>query len=144
MTMNPYLDQYQNNQIATAKPEQILILLYDGAIRFVYRAAAAIVANNAEQKNININKTVAILSEFSATLDHTIGGQVAADLTALYNFMIRELTVVNRTNDLNRLENVRSILTELRDTWAQAVKMKPETNTTENPAVGQSAGAAQQ
>ena len=144
MTMNPYLDQYQNNQIATAKPEQILILLYDGAIRFVYRAAAAIDANNAEQKNININKTVAILSEFSATLDHTIGGQVAADLTALYNFMIRELTVVNRTNDLNRLENVRSILTELRDTWAQAVKMKPETNTTENPAVGQSAGAAQQ
>ena len=144
MTMHPYLDQYQNNQIATAKPEQILILLYDGAIRFVYRAAAAIVANNAEQKNININKTVAILSEFSATLDHTIGGQVAADLTALYNFMIRELTVVNRTNDLNRLENVRSILTELRDTWAQAVKMKPETNTTENPAVGQSAGAAQQ
>lgn len=144
MTMNPYLDRYQNNQIATAKPEQILILLYDGAIRFVYRAAAAIDANNAEQKNININKTVAILSEFSATLDHTIGGQVAADLTALYNFMIRELTVVNRTNDLNRLENVRSILTELRDTWAQAVKMKPETNTTENPAVGQSAGAAQQ
>ena len=144
MTMNPYLDRYQNNQIATAKPEQILILLYDGAIRFVYRAAAAIDANNAEQKNININKTVAILSEFSATLDHTIGGQVAADLTALYNFMIRELTVVNRTNDLNRLENVRSILTELRDTWAQAVKMKPETNTTENPAVGQSVGAAQQ
>jgi flagellar protein FliS len=143
MMINPYLHQYQNNQIATAKPEQILILLYDGAIRFVYRAATAIVEKNVEQKNININKTVAILTELSATLDHSIGGQVAADLAALYDFMIRELTAVNRTNDQNRLETVRTILTELRDTWAQAVKMKPGTKTSGSTAVGQSAGAAQ-
>jgi len=121
--MNPYLHQYHNNQIATAKPEQILIMLYDGAIRFVYRTATAIAEKNVEQKNLNINKTVAILSELSATLDHNIGGQVAADLTALYDFMIRELTAVNLKNDQNRLENVRAILSELRDTWAQAVKM---------------------
>jgi len=121
--MNPYSHQYHNNQIATAKPEQILIMLYDGAIRFVYRTATAIAEKNVEQKNLNINKTVAILSELSATLDHNIGGQVAADLTALYDFMIRELTAVNLKNDQNRLENVRAILSELRDTWAQAVKM---------------------
>jgi flagellar protein FliS len=143
MTMNPYLHQYQNNQVATAKPEQILILLYDGAIRFVYRAATAIAEKNVEQKNININKTVAILSELSATLDHNIGGQIAADLAALYDFMIRELTAVNLTNDQNRLENVRTILTDLRDTWAQAVKVTHGTNTSKSPAAGQSAGAAQ-
>jgi len=142
MTMNPNLNQYQNNQIVTAKPEQILILLYDGAIRFVYRAATAIAEKDVEKKNINVNKTVAILSELSATLDHTIGGQVAADLAALYDFMIRELTAVNRTNDQNRLENVRAILTELRDTWAQAVKMKLGMRTSKSPAAFQSAGAA--
>jgi flagellar protein FliS len=143
MTMNPYLHQYQNNQIATAKPEQILILLYDGAIRFVYRTATAIAEKNVEQKNLNINKTVAILSELSATLDHNIGGQIAADLAALYDFMIRELTAVNLTNNQNRLENVRTILSELRDTWAQAVKMTHGTKTSKSPAAGQSAGAAQ-
>ena len=143
MTMNPHLHQYHNNQIATGKPEQILILLYDGAIRFVYRTATAIAEKNVEQKNLNINKTVAILSELSATLDHNIGSQVAADLTALYDFMIRELTGVNLTNDQNRLEDVRTILTDLRDTWAQAVEMTHGTKTSSSPAAEPPAGAAQ-
>ena len=143
MTMNPYLHQYQNNQLSTGKPEQILILLYDGAIRFIYRTATAIAEKNVEQKNLNINKTVAILSELSATLDHTIGGQIAADLAALYDFMIRELTAVNLTNDQQRLENIRAILTDLRDTWAQALKMTQGTNTSMSPAVELSAGVAQ-
>lgn len=142
MTMNPHLHQYHNNQIATGKPEQILLLLYDGAIRFVYRTATAIAEKNVEQKNLNINKTVAILSELSATLDHNIGGQVAADLTALYDFMIRELTRVNLTNDQNRLENVRTILTDLRDTWAQAVEMTHGTKTSKSSAAEPPAEAA--
>ncbi len=125
--MNAYMSQYKNNQISTATPEQILIMLYDGALRFVTHTSQAIHENDPEKKSNNINKTVAILSELSATLDHEIGGEIAENLAALYSYMIRELTAVNLNNDHNRLENVKSILSQLRDAWVQAIQINNKT-----------------
>jgi len=118
--MNAYLHQYQNNQIETASPEQILIMLYDGAIRFCGQAIQAMGNRDYAVQGEKIGRTMAIISEFSQSLDHDIGGHIAADLDALYGFMIRELTRANLEGDLAALENVSGLLSGLRKTWVEA------------------------
>ncbi len=118
--MNPYMNQYQNNQVTTASPEQILIMLYDGAIRFVNLAIQGIQERNVEKRNLHIKKAVSIVSEFRATLDHEVGGEMASNLDALYDFMIREMTRASIKNDTSILQPVLNILSELREAWVEA------------------------
>jgi flagellar protein FliS len=117
------MNQYQQNQVNTASPEQILLMLYDGAIRFTRRAITGLEENKPELKNSGISKTMAIISEFSISLDHEIGGQIAEDLDALYHFMMRELTSANLKNDVKKLRNVERLLMDLRQTWGEAVEI---------------------
>lgn len=119
--MNPYMNQYQNNQVATASREQILIMLYDGAIRFVRQAIFAIEDGDRAQKIKSIDKAVAIIAEFRNTLDHQIGGEITANLDALYEYMLRELIKGNAASDIKPLRVVEDLLSGLRDTWKQAV-----------------------
>lgn len=121
--MNPYTNQYQSTQVATASREQILIMLYDGAIRFVRQAGFAIEGGDWVKKREGINKAIAIVSEFRNTLDHQIGGEIAANLDALYEYMLRELVKANAQNDLKALRVVEELLSGLRDTWKQAIEI---------------------
>lgn len=121
--MNAYMNQYHNNQIQTASPERILIMLYDGAIRFTRQAIQALDVGDKVLQAEKINRAMAIVCEFSNTLDHEVGGQIAADLDALYSFMTRELTRANLKGDRKALETVDDLLTGLRETWVEAAKI---------------------
>ena len=120
---NAYSENYLRNQIESASKEQLLIMFYDGAIRFVTRAENAIKEYNIEQRNYCINKASAVIAELSATLDHEIGGQIASDLEALYDFMNRELIKANIENSLDSLKTVKTLLTDLSETWKQAIEI---------------------
>ncbi|MFK5927065.1 MAG: flagellar export chaperone FliS, partial [Desulfuromusa sp.] len=113
---------YRNNQVMTASPEQILIMLYDGAIRFVRQAKFAIEDGRKADKAIAIGKAIAIITEFSNTLDYEVGGEIALDLSQLYDFMIRELSAVNARSDIDRLGPVETVLLDLREGFAGAVE----------------------
>jgi flagellar protein FliS len=119
--MNGYANHYLNNQIATASKEQILLMLYDGAIRFSKMAKQAIEDGDMAAKGKYIGKTVAIIAEFASSLNHEIGGDIAANLDALYNFMIRELSTANVKNETGKIDTVCTMLCELRATWAEAI-----------------------
>ena len=106
--MNPYL----KNQIETSSPEQILILLYDGAIKFLNQAKIGIQNKDIELTHNNLIKAQNIISELRDTLDMEIGGELANNLYALYNYFNRRLV----------LEHLRG----LRDTWKQAIIKKRE------------------
>jgi flagellar protein FliS len=121
--MNAYLNSYQQNQVATASREQILIMLYDGAIRFTRQAIHAIETNNTQGRITGVQKAMAIVAEFRNTLDHQIGGQIAADLDALYEFMIHSLLKGNVNNDIEPLKVVEGLLSDLRETWVQAIEI---------------------
>lgn len=121
--MNAYLSNYQQNQIKTATPEQILVMLYDGAIRFISQASEAISQKNHEKKALYINKTTAIIMELKSTLDHKVGGEISANLASLYDFMLRQLSSANLKNDSDKLKVVSNIMSELRDTWVQAIEI---------------------
>jgi len=129
--MNAYTNQYQQQQyqqnlINTATPEQILLMLYDGAIRFTRQALMASENGNQVQKLERISKTLAIIVEFSNTLNHEVGGQIAADLDGLYQFMIRELNAARKDDSGEKLKTVEGLLVDLRETWGQAVAINRE------------------
>lgn len=122
--MNAYTQQYQQNQILSASAEQILILLYDGAIRFTRQAIAGVEAGDKLKKLEGTRRAMAIITEFANTLDHEIGGNIAQDLDALYAFMTRELTTANLKNDVARYRVVENLLTDLRSTWVEAIEIR--------------------
>lgn len=121
--MNTYMNQYQNNQVQTASPEKILIMLYDGAIRFCRQAIQAMDDGDKAVQAEKISRTMAIVCEFANTLDHEIGGEIAADLDALYSFITRELTRANLEGDRKALETVDDLLSGLRETWVEAAQI---------------------
>ncbi len=121
--MNAYMNQYQQNQIDTASREQILIMLYDGAIRFCRQAVEAMAAEDRLSQRESVSRALAIITEFSNTLDREIGGEMAENLDALYHFMIRELTSANLQSDPEKITVVIGLLSELRETWMQAIEI---------------------
>jgi len=131
--MNAYMHQYQNNSVLTASPEKILIMLYDGAIRFVRQSRLAIEEGRQGDKAHSISKAIAIITEFSNTLDHEIGGEIAADLSNLYDFMIRELAAVNVHSDAKRLDPVEKILLNLREAFVGAIEINSSSVTRPAP-----------
>ncbi|MGL1932417.1 MAG: flagellar export chaperone FliS [Desulfotalea sp.] len=121
--MSTHLNQYQKNQIETASPEQILLMLYDGAIRFIRRAIVGLETGDMKEVRFGVNKTHAIISEFSNTLDRELGGKIAEDLDALYFFMLKELNSVTIEPDLQKMKDVEKLLVDLRATWGEAVEI---------------------
>lgn len=137
--MNTYINQYKTNQIATASPEQILLMLYDGAIKFARLASQAIDQNDMATKGKYVGKAMAIVSEFSNSLNFEIGGEIAENLDALYTYMLRELSKANVNNDKAPIEAVIAMLADLRETWAQAIEIKNAENGTGQQEGGQPA-----
>lgn len=121
--MNAYLNQYRANDVSTASPERLLIMMYDGAIRNVARAREAILAGERLPKLEGIRKAVAIVTELSNTLDFEVGGEIAENLDALYGYMTRELSQGSLQNDAQRLIGVETMLKDLRETWLQAIEV---------------------
>ena len=134
------LNQYLTVQVNTSTPEQLLMLLYNGAIRFLNEAEEAMTAGRVGQQGALISRTINILTELSASLDHEIGGQIASNLDALYAYMNRELMTANLKDDVERLVRVRTMLIDFRNTWDQAItKVQSERNSEEGGAEGKKA-----
>jgi flagellar protein FliS len=98
-------------------------MLYDGAIKFCRQAIAANDNGNASEKLGKISRAFAIITEFSNSLNHEIGGEIAADLDALYHFMLSELNKARTDTTGEHLENVQKLLVDLRLTWGEAVEI---------------------
>jgi len=121
--MNGYANNYLANQVATASPEQLLLMLYDGAIRFASLAVKAIEAGDIEKRAYYINKTSAIIGELDATLDFDVDPNLAENLDALYHYMLRQLIDGNLGNRAQPVHEVIDMLRDLRQTWAEAIQI---------------------
>jgi flagellar secretion chaperone FliS len=118
---NPY-SKYQKTQVTTASKGKILLMLYEGAIRFIKKAKVAMGEKQIAEKGKYISKTTAILSELMATLDFKAGGKLAADLENLYVFMIDKLIEANINNDVKCLDVVENLLVTLYTAWKDVVE----------------------
>ena len=121
--MNSYTNNYLANQVNTASPERLMLMLYDGAVRFASMAIKAIENGTPDKRSYYINKTYAILSEFAATLDRNQDAGLADNLDGLYNYMQQRLMDANLNNDPAPVAEVKKMLADLRRTWAQAIEI---------------------
>ena len=119
--MNQYVKQYQKSSIETASREQILIMLYDGAIQFLNKAKVAM--NNKEYEAIHNNLIGAqnIIQEFINSLDREVAPQLAENLTSLYEYFIRRLVQANMKRQMEPIDEVLKYLKSLKATWEQAI-----------------------
>ncbi|NBX77029.1 MAG: flagellar export chaperone FliS [Proteobacteria bacterium] len=113
---------YTKTGVITASREKILIMLYDGAIRFLKMAITANDAKNLPEKNLYVGKTMDIVNELRASLNHKEGEDIAANLEGLYDFIQDRLLKGSMGNDPSHLSEALGILTTLRSAWDQAIQ----------------------
>lgn len=114
--------KYRDTSVQSASREKLLLMLYEGAIRYAKKAAAACDTKDIAERGLNIGRAYDIIMELNNTLNHEIGGEVAARLEQLYMFMTDRLTQANVTGDRTHLDHVIKILETLYSGWVDAVE----------------------
>ena len=126
-TAYPGARAYQQQSILTASPGQLVLLMYDGALRFMAQAHAGFALPEDNPRRIETIHTAllraqAILSELRANLDLEAGGDIAANLDRLYDYHLRRLFECNLRKDEAPLIEVEGLVRTLRDAWAEMLR----------------------
>lgn len=117
--MNPQAAQnYLRTRVMTATPEQLQMMLYDGAIRFAEQAKAALDAGDFEKSYHAISRVQKILTEMSCGLKHDVLPELCEKLSALYSYVYRKLIDANVKHDVAAIEEAIGLLKYQRETWA--------------------------
>lgn len=121
---HPYARAYQAQSILTASPGQLVLLMYDGALRFMAQARAAFALpeedfTRIQKINTSLVRAQAILAELRANLDFTAGGEFAANMDRLYDYHLRRLHEANLRKDEAAVAEVEGLVRSLRDGWAE-------------------------
>lgn len=111
---------YRQQQVMTATPEALTLMLYNGAVKFINESIEASKKKEYEKANTSCIKAQNIISEFRLTLKMEY--EISKNLLALYNYAYDRLVEGNMNEDISKLEEAKDILSELRDAWAQAMK----------------------
>lgn len=109
---------YRDSAILTAPPERLVVMLYDGANRFLIQGATALRAGDLALMNDKLRRAEAIITELRATLDLS-QGEVATNLESIYSFCQRLLLEARLKRDPEKIDHVAKLLCELRDAWDQ-------------------------
>ncbi|AEF04202.1 MULTISPECIES: flagellar export chaperone FliS [Alteromonas] len=117
--INAYRKGNLKQDIASADPHKLTLMLLQGALDRIAYAKGAMERKDLITKADFISKTSAILMHLRDTLDLEIGGEVAQNMFNLYDYMIQRLNDAHVNNDLKLLDEVSSLLTPIRDAWVQ-------------------------
>lgn len=108
---------YKENTITTQSRGRLIVMLYEGAVKFLNQAIVEIEAGNIADKGVYIGKATDIINELDIALDVEAGGDVAGDLRRLYQFMIRHLLMASIRNDAQMIREVIDLLEDLNEGW---------------------------
>jgi flagellar protein FliS len=120
--MNPHANpqaaqNYLKTKVFTATPEQLQLMLYDGAIRFGEQARVALEAKNYEQSYNMIARVQRIITEMNSSLKHDLAPELCKKLASLYNYIYRRLVEANVDHTVKSLEEALTLLRYQRETW---------------------------
>jgi flagellar secretion chaperone FliS len=110
---------YKQQSILTATPGQLVVMLYDGCLRFLHQSVHAMRAGERNLAITKLRRAEAIVTELLVTLDHDKGGEIASRLQGIYAFSRQQLRKAETEQDPVLVEQVMEYMTELRDAWAQ-------------------------
>lgn len=108
---------YQETSIATESKGRLVVMLYDGAIKFMRLAIKELEAKDYEAKGRYIDRAQDIINELNAVLDMESGGEIAANMRKLYVFMSKRLSEANVQRDPQMIREVISLMEELNKGW---------------------------
>jgi len=109
--------RYLQTAVETAHPARLVVMLYDGAIRFLNQAKEAMEQRNYDQQNLYLQKVQRILSELIGSLNFTQGGEIAENLFRIYTYLYNQLVQENLEDDLAKVQHAIALLSELREAW---------------------------
>jgi len=144
--MSPYgyAGAYSKVQVqSTERKEDIVVLLFEEAIKRIRQARAGIEAQSPKDRGENISRVVAIVSELDCALDRTLELEMVDNLSRLYQYVIQQLTLANVKNDAQFLDPADQILRELWEAFQQAAQ-EVRRNSTANASVPESTPEAAQ
>ena len=104
--------------VNAAGPHKLISMLYQGALLAIANAKNGILRNDIPAKGAAISKALAIIDEgLNASLDKNVGGELAHNLSSLYEYMIKRLIIANLKNDTSILDEVAGLLANLKEAW---------------------------
>jgi flagellar protein FliS len=113
----PAPNAYRESAVLTATPEQLVVMLYDGANRFLTQSAIAMRDSRPALAGEKLRRAEAIIDELLATLDMSVG-EIAEQLQALYLFFKEHLSAARLEQSADKVEEVARLMRELRSAWA--------------------------
>ncbi|MBP5298628.1 MAG: flagellar export chaperone FliS [Lachnospiraceae bacterium] len=131
MTYNNAYAQYNNSKVLTASPAELTLMLYDGAIKFCNIAIMAVGQNDITKTHTNIVKAEKIVDYLRSTLDMRY--EVSKDFERVYVYLQRRLVEANMQKDIVIIEEVRTHLQSMRDTWKEVMAINKDKNYTPQP-----------
>ena len=136
--VNNAAEAYKRQQIMTATPEALTLMLYNGCLKFMNEGKDAVEAKQYENANNLLQRAQQIISEFRITLN--MDYEISHQLMPLYNYCYDRLVEGNMKSDTAMIQEAIDIIKELRDAWAQAMKKARQENATMKNAQGDSYG----
>ncbi|WP_019123270.1 flagellar export chaperone FliS [Brevibacillus massiliensis] len=118
MLQNP-AQVYQNNQVTTATPGELTLMLYNGAIRFIKQTRQAILDKKLEKAHECNIRVQDILHELMSSLNRDV--PISEQFITMYDYMLRRMVEANVRKDVEILDEVESLFGEFRDTWKEAM-----------------------
>jgi len=118
-----FVQEYQKGAVNGASPLQLVIMLYDGAIRFMEAGKFGMEHKDLEIQNKNLQKAQRIVMELMSCLDMEKGGEIAKNLLALYTYVLNELVEANVGDRREPIDRCIKILADLRESWVEVDKM---------------------
>lgn len=110
---------YRQNAVMGASPVQLVVMMYDGALRFMEEGKRAMAVKDLETQNFKLQRAQKIVVELMSTLNIQAGGDVAKNLLGLYTFVINEIVEGNIYDDPARIDNAMQTMSSLRESWAE-------------------------
>ncbi|MFM1651288.1 flagellar export chaperone FliS [Brevibacillus sp. B_LB10_24] len=120
MLQNP-AQVYQTNQVTTATPGELTLMLYNGAIRFIKQTRQAILDKKPEKAHECNIRVQDILHELMSSLNRDV--PISEQFITMYDYMLRRMVEANVRKDVEILNEVESLFGEFRDTWKQAMSL---------------------
>jgi len=120
--LSPSQDAYRENTVLSATPTQLVVMLYDGARRFLRQATVAMRAREIERAHYALRHAELIIAHLDGVLDDEEGGRIAEQLHGIYRFCLLHLSHGRLQQDVSKLEQVGDLLGELRGSWAELAR----------------------
>ncbi len=121
---NKYIKQYQTNNITTATPEKLMLMLLDGAVQFLQKAKTANEEKKLQERSTNLEGARKIIRELMRTIDLENGNDVSKQLFRLYNKMAMKLIKANVSRNASLVEEVIEDLTNIRWGFQKAIEIQ--------------------